>query len=291
MNRRNLIKLTAASLAAGAATGTSLAEKAPFKISKKRIRQSVMGWCFKPMPTSELIDYCVEIGIEGIEGISPEHYPLAIEKGLQISLVGSHPFNKGPTDPAYHEEMVAELTKAIDTAKKFGAKRVITFSGFKVDRLSHEQMTKNCVEGWKKITGYAEEQGIIICFEHLNTRDDTHPMKGHPGYFADDVDHCVEMVRAVGSPNFKLLFDIYHVSVMNGDIIRRLREYKDDIGHVHTAGNPGRCEIDENQEINFPAIMLALIDLGYDGWVAQEFIPTWEDPVKALRHAAEVCDV
>ena len=127
--------------------------------------------------------------------------------------------------------------------------------------------------------------------EHLNSRDDTHPMKGHPGYFGDDVDFCVDLIKQVGSPHFKLLFDIYHVSIMNGDIIRRLHQHKDYIGHIHTAGNPGRCEIDENQEINYPPIMKAILEIGYEGYVAQEFIPTWSDPVLALRHAAMVCDV
>jgi len=127
--------------------------------------------------------------------------------------------------------------------------------------------------------------------EHLNTRDDTHPMKGHPGYFGEDVDHCVEMIRKVGSPNMKLLFDVYHVQIMNGDVIRRIGQYKDLIGHYHTAGNPGRAELDDTQEINYPAIMRAIVATGYKGFVAQEFIPTWDDPVAALRHAAMVCDV
>jgi len=116
-------------------------------------------------------------------------------------------------------------------------------------------------------------------------------MKGHPGYFGDDVDFCVDLIKQIGSPNMKLLFDIYHVQVMNGDVIRRLRNYKDYIGHYHTAGNPGRCEIDENQEINYPPIMKAILETGYDGYVAQEFIPTWDDKIRSLRHAAKVCDV
>jgi len=116
-------------------------------------------------------------------------------------------------------------------------------------------------------------------------------MKGHPGYFGEDVDHCVELIRQVDSPNMKLLFDVYHVQIMNGDVIRRIRQYKDVIGHYHTAGNPGRAELDDTQEINYPAVMRAIVDSGYKLFVAQEFIPTWDDPVAALRHAAMVCDV
>ena len=116
-------------------------------------------------------------------------------------------------------------------------------------------------------------------------------MKGHPGYFGDDVDHCAKMINQIGSPSFKLLFDVYHVQVMNGDVIRRIRQYKDVIGHYHTAGNPGRAELDDTQEINYPAVMRAILETGYEGYVAQEFIPTWQDKGLALRHAAETCDV
>ena len=134
-------------------------------------------------------------------------------------------------------------------------------------------------------------QGIILCLEHLNSRDNSHPMKGHPGYFGDNVDFCVDLIKRVGSDNFKLLFDIYHVAIMNGDVIRRIGQYKDVIAHYHTAGNPGRRELDDQQEINYPAVMRAIVATGYHGYVAQEFIPTWQDPILALRHAAQVCDV
>ena len=116
-------------------------------------------------------------------------------------------------------------------------------------------------------------------------------MKGHPGYFGDHVDFCVELIRRVDSPNMKLLFDIYHVQIMDGDVIRRIRQYKDLIGHYHTAGVPGRGELDDQQEINYPAVMRAILETGYTGYVAQEFIPTWSDKVLALRHGAMVCDV
>ena len=157
--------------------------------------------------------------------------------------------------------------------------------------IAPEQGSKNCVKTWKSVMKHAEKKGVNLCLEHLNSRDDSHPMKGHPGYYGDDVDLCVDLIKRVDSPNMKLLFDIYHVQVMHGDVIRRLRANKDVIGHYHTAGNPGRCEIDENQEINYPPILKAILETGYDGYVAQEFIPTWRDKYKALRHAVTLCDV
>ena len=124
---------------------------------------------------------------------------------------------------------------------------------------------------------------MTLCLEHLNTRDAAE-MKGHPGYQGDDIDYCADIVRAVGSPRMKLLFDIYHVQIMHGDVIRRIEQCKDVIGHIHTAGNPGRGELDDNQEINYPPIMRKLLEIGYTGYVGQEFIPT-RDPLEGLRQA------
>ena len=128
-----------------------------------------------------------------------------------------------------------------------------------------------------ELAGHAEKRGVTICLEHLNTRDSTHPMKGHPGYQGDDLDWVADIVRRVDSPRVKLLFDIYHVQIMHGDVIRRLEECRDIIGHVHTAGNPGRGELDDGQEIQYIPIMRKLLDIQYTGYVGQEFIPT-RDP-------------
>ena len=128
------------------------------------------------------------------------------------------------------------------------------------------------------------------CIENLNTRDDTHPMKGHPGYQGDEVDYCIDIIKGVGSPNMKLLFDIYHSQIMDGDIIRRIHQHKDYIGHVHTAGNPGRHELDDTQELNYPPMMKALLEVGYQGYVGQEFLPT-RDPYQGLYEAITLCDV
>jgi hydroxypyruvate isomerase len=262
-----------------------------FRIRNGRIRQSVMGWCFNPMKPEVLAKHCKEIGLVAIEGIGREAYKAAKEIGLEISLVSSHGFAQGPCNPKFRDEVISKLTDAIDVAKAIGSKRVITFTGMRFEGMDEAKAAANCVEAWKTVLPHAERQGITLCLEHLNSRDSSHPMKGHPGYFGDNVDFCVDLIKRVGSDNLKLLFDIYHVSIMNGDIIRRIHQYKDVIGHYHTAGNPGRCELDENQEINYPAIMRVIAESGYQGYVAQEFIPTWKDPIAALRHAAQVCDV
>lgn len=279
----------AASSATAQSPGGSVASN--FQITNGRIRQSVMGWCFKPMKATQLAKHCREIGLEAIEGISASDYPAVRELGLKISLVGSHGFKAGPFNQKNHAMCREKLRSAIDLAVEVGCPSVITFTGMREEGISDEDGAKNCIALWKSVIGYAEQRGVNLCLEHLNSRDDSHPMKGHPGYFGDDVDQCVELIEQVGSPNMKLLFDIYHVQMMNGDVIRRIRQYKDVIGHYHAAGNPGRGELDDTQEINFPPIMKAILETGYTGFVAQEFIPTWDDPIAALRHAASVCDV
>ncbi|MGQ9590124.1 MAG: TIM barrel protein, partial [Planctomycetota bacterium] len=249
------------------------------------------GWCFEPMAAAELAKHCLAIGIRAIEGIPASAYPEVRGMGLAISLVASHGFQDGVCHVENHEMCAAKLREGIDLASRIGCRSVITFTGMLQRPIDRDEATRNCVEGWKKVIGYAEKKGVNLCLEHLNTRDSSHPMKGHPGTFGDDVDHCVEMIRQVGSERMKLLFDVYHVQIMNGDLIRRIRAYKDLIGHYHVAGVPGRGELDETQEIQFPAVMRAILETGYEGYVAHEFIPTWADPIAALRHAASICDV
>lgn len=293
-NRLSRRKLIGAAAATAAAVGSLGAEnnKKPFKIKNGKIRQSVMGWCFNPMPTMDLAKHCKEIGLVAMEGIDAKHYPAVRELELKISLVsGGHGFRNGPCDPKNTETVINGLKKGIDLAAEIGTKSVITFTGMKYKDMDPEKAAKLCVETWKKVMPHAEKKGITLVLEHLNSRDGSHPMKGHPGYFGDDVDFCADLVNQVGSKNFKLLFDVYHVQVMNGDVIRRIKQYKDIIGHYHTAGCPGRGEIDDTQEINYPPILKTILDTGYEGYVAQEFIPTWKNPIDSLRHAAEVCDI
>ncbi len=305
LSRRNVLTSAAAASAAIMIGGSRLqgvtqiqsqANEPPvvpadFRVTRKRIRQSVMGWCFNPMPVSDLIQHCVDTGIEAIEGIDPKFYPEAREKGLKIALVGSHGFATGPVDTKNHDQCLQKLRKSIDIAVEFDAPSVITFTGMRVPDMSDEIAEENCLNCWKQVIEYAESKNITLVLEHLNTRDSSHPMKGHPGYFGDDVERCLRLVERMNSPCFKLLFDIYHVQIMHGDIIRRIQKYHSLIGHYHTAGNPGRKEIDDTQEINYPAVLNAIIATGYKGFVAQEFIPTWSDPVLSLRHAAMVTDI
>ena len=300
MNRRSFFRSSAA---VAATTGVALTQRASavsidkaaadptYKIKNSGIKHTLMGWCWKPMDMLVLAQHAKDIGLVGIEGIDKKLYPDVKKLGLGISLVGSHGFAKGPCNPQFHDEVVKSLTESIDVAADVGCKKVITFTGMKFEGMDRDQAIKNCLDTWKEVLPHAEKKGITLVLEHLNSRDNTHPMKGHPGYFGDDVDFCVDLIHQIGSPNFKLLFDIYHVSIMNGDVIRRLHQHKEAIGHIHTAGNPGRCELDENQEINYPAVMKAVLDIDYHDYVAHEFIPTWDDPILALRHAAMVCDV
>jgi len=297
-SRRNFIKaaslaslgLAAPRLLTHAQMPRSLANP-QFVIKNGRIRQSIMGWCFKShFSAVELAHHCKAIGLVAMEGIPRSAYPEVRKIGLDISLVGSHGFSKGPCDPRYRDEAVAKLNEGIDVAADVGSPSVITFTGMRFDGMDDEKSEQRCIDVWKKVLRKAEKKKITIVLEHLNSRDDG-KMKGHPGYFGDNVDFCIDMIKQIGSENFKLLFDIYHVSIMNGDIIRRIRQYKDYIGHYHTGGNPGRGELDDTQEINYPPILREILKTGYNGYVAQEFIPTWDEPIQALRHAAELCDV
>jgi len=297
ISRRSLMKAATVGVGLASASSSVQAQLARseatnrFKIKNKRIRQSIMGWTFNPMPTEELISACVEIGLTGIEGINRKFYPAAQKAGLEISLVGSHGFSDGPNNTKNHKMVIEKIINGIDVAKEVGAKRVITFVGMEDPNIDSDQANANCVKAWKQVVGHAEKNDITICLEHLNSVDDSHPMKGHPGYQGDKLDFCIEAIRKVGSPNFKLLFDIYHVQIMHGDIIRNIRSLKEYIGHYHTAGNPGRAELDDTQEINYPAVMKEILKTGFEGFVAQEFIPRWNDKIAALRHAAEICDV
>jgi hydroxypyruvate isomerase len=194
--------------------------------------------------------------------------------------------------------VIATTTKTIEDCQQAGVPAVIAFTGYKwkdaedpqSGAISLEEGAANCVAGLKKLARVAEKHGVTVCLEHLNTRDGSHPMKGHPGYQGDDIDYVANIVRQVGSPRVRVLFDIYHVQIMNGDVIRRIEQCKDVIGHVHTAGNPGRAELDDAQEINYPPIMRKLVEIGYQGYVGHEFIPT-RDPLAGLREAVRWCDV
>jgi len=279
--------LAAAGLTAGAATGRA-AEAELYRAKNGRVLQSVVPWCFRPMTLEELCTVAVRLGIPSVELTTPNNFPLLKKHGLVCALTGSHGFAKGFAHVEEHAECLNVLRERIDATAAAGFPSVITFSGFRRG-ISDEAGTKNMVDGLKKIAGYAEEKKVTVCLEMLNSKV-REEMKGHPDYFCDDIDRSVEICRLVGSERVKVLFDIYHVQIMHGDVIRRIQQHKDWIGHYHTAGVPGRNEIDGTQEINYGPIMQAIVDTGYRGYVGQEFIPL-RDKVTSLSEAVRICDV
>jgi hydroxypyruvate isomerase len=317
VNRRQLLQ-TAAGAAAVTATSLaathSLAEDKPAgkAATKGNINQSIVHWCFsKHWDVERTSQIAKQLGCKSIELIGPKDWPTLKKYGLTNALVPSHLFVQGMNNPRYQDACLATLRKSIDNAADAGYKTVITFTGFgeesgpwadggipnfkklgdkKRKAIDADEGLKNCVAGFKKIVGYAEKKKIDLSLEMLNTRADDHPMKGHPGYQGDSIDYCMEIINQVGSPRLGLLFDLYHVQIMDGDLIRRIGQCKEVINHVHTAGNPGRGELDAKQEINYAPCMQALVDIGYKGYVGQEFIPT-RDPLVGLREAVALCDV
>jgi hydroxypyruvate isomerase len=264
-------------------------------------------WCFETAGDKwnldQLCAVAKELGVTSVELVAAKDFPILKKHGLTcaigtVDLAPDPPFLRGFNHPANWPRVIQATTEAIDAAAAFGAPSVICFTGYSATdpsnpnspHLSKEEGARNCVEGFKKVVGHAEKKDVTLCLEMLNSREDTHPMKGHPGYQGDHTDYCIEIIKRVGSPRLKLLFDVYHVQIMDGDVIRRIRQHAPYIGHVHTAGNPGRGELDDRQEINYPPIMRALLEVGYSGYVGQEFIPT-RDPRQGLREAITLCDV
>jgi hydroxypyruvate isomerase len=258
---------------------------------KGNIKHSLVNWCYAPYFANfdDYAQFAKRIGCESLELCPPEHWPTLKKHGLDCAIAGSHGFPKGFNNPGEWEECTAALKKSIDACKEHGVERVITFTGM-ANGLSKEEGADNFVKGIQDAVRYAEQHNVTICLEMLNTRDTTHRMKGHPGYQGDKTEYCIELIKRVGSQHLKLLFDIYHVQIMDGDVIRRIGQHIDHIGHIHTAGNPGRGELDDHQEIAYPAIMKALVDVGYKGYVGHEFIPTRE-VATGLIEAVKVCDV
>jgi hydroxypyruvate isomerase len=262
---------------------------ADYRIKNSRIKQSICSWCFKPLSIEDLCKAAVAIGYQAIELLGPEHFAMLKKYNLVCAMTSSHGFSTGFADPTQHDACIAKLGPAIDATADAGFPNVITFSGI-TTKISKEDGIKNAVAGFKRIVGHAERRGVNLCIEMLNSRVDVE-MKGHPGYLADNVEWVVEVCKQVGSPRLKLLFDVYHVQIMQGDVITRINQYKDFIAHYHTAGNPGRQDLDDDQEINYPAVMKAIAATGYQGYVGQEFLPKGKDIIGALRAAARTCDV
>jgi hydroxypyruvate isomerase len=253
-----------------------------------RIQQSVIHWCFKPMPVEELANHAARMGLKSVELVAPEYWPTLKKLGLICAISPSHGFTKGFAHKEEHAECLETLRKQIDLTSDAGFPNIITFSGFRRG-ISDEEGLKNMVDGLKQIVGHAEKKKVTVCLEMLNSRVNIE-MKGHPDYFCDKIEKAVEVCKRVGSERMKVLFDIYHVQIMEGDIIARIKQFHPYIGHYHTAGVPGRNELDDTQEINYVPIMKAIAETGYKGYVGQEFIPT-RDKALALNEAVKLCDV
>ena len=287
VSRRDVLA-SAAGLAATAAVGvgrTAHADNpapaggsADYKIVNGRINQSVVYWCFEKLLTYDVLAAWrrrdrFEIGRIGVARKLAD-----LEKARTDLRHGpSHPFTQGFAHKEEHDECLAMLRKRIDQTADFGFPSVITFSGMRRG-LSDEEGVANMIAGLKQIVGYAEKKKITVCLEMLNSRVHI-TMKGHPDYFCDQIERSIEVIRGVGSPRLKLLYDIYHVQIMEGDVISRIRQFHEYIGHYHTAGVPGRNELDDTQEINYAPIMEAIVATGYKGYVGQEFIPAHATPL------------
>lgn len=264
-------------------------------IIEGKIKMSMTTW---PMTTfhdekwslDKLCQTAKQLGLEAVEVVNPDELPVLKKYGLVSSLTVAHWFTKGYNQPAFRDEITAAYKKAIDANAEHGATNIVSFWGYGDATaegggvVTLEEAKKNMIEGYKEIVGYAEQKGCVLCLEPLNSRDGA-DWKGHPEYQGSNVDDCLEVIRAVGSPALKLCFDMYHIQIMNGDLIRRIRDNIDVIGYVQAAGVPGRFELNETQEINFPAVLKALADSGYRGYLGMEFIPTKPDPMDSLAQA------
>ena len=276
-------------------------------IRNGRIRQAIVAWPHmlfgEKWDLAGLCRAARDLGCSALDLLSPAEWPTLDEAGLTCAVamngMPNPAYLKGLNNPRYHDEVIGRTRRRIEECAQAEIPSVIAFTGFKwrdaenpaSGEIPREEATANTVKGLKALARDAERHGVTIVLEHLNSRVTGHDFKGHPGYQGDDVDDCADIIRQVGSPRVKLLFDIYHVQLMHGDIVGRIRQYGADlIGHVHTAGVPGRGELDDTQELQYAPLMRALLEVGYRGYVAHEFIPT-RSAIEGLRQAISICDV
>ncbi len=292
-SRRNALKnLVAGTAALGAApllsSFTSPNRDAVLSL-KGNIQHSACRWCYGSIPLEEFCAAAKNIGLVGIDLVGPADWPMLKKYGLQSTMCNGAEINlvDGWNDKKFHAQLIKNYTEMIPLVAKAGYKNLICFSGSRRG-IDDETGWNNCAEGLKQVVGLAEKNGVTLIMELLNSKVD------HKDYQCDRTSWGVELCKRVGSTNFKLLYDIYHMQIDEGDVIRTIRQYKDYIGHFHTGGVPGRNEIDESQELYYPAIMKAIVALGYKGYVAQEFIPSSREKEKqlsALSKAIAICDV
>lgn len=253
---------------------------------KGRINHSVCRWCYNSIPLEDLCKAAREIGINSIELTGPDDWPILRKYDLTSAMPwgAGMGIEKGFNDPRNHDALVADYTAMIPKVAKAGLDKIICFSGNR-NGLDDEKGIENCAAGLKRLMKIAEKHGVTVVMELLNSKVD------HKDYQCDHTAWGVELCERVGSERFKLLYDIYHMQIMEGDVIATIRKYHPYIAHYHTGGVPGRNEIDDTQELNYPAIMRAIHDTGFRGYVAQEFVPKRPDKIASLRQGVLICDV
>ena len=252
---------------------------------KGNINHSVSRWTYGNYELDELCQHAKAIGIGSVELLDPDEFQTVLDHGLTCAMVNAPgTIEEGFNDPNNHDQLIPAYEERIPKVAEAGFPNLICFSGNR-NGISDEEGIENCFRGIEPFIGLAEQHDVTICMEYLNS------IHNHPDYHFDYMDFGVEVANRIGSDHFKLLYDIYHVQIMEGDLIHKIREHSDLIAHYHTGGVPGRNEIDETQEIYYPAVMEAIVETGFDGWVGQEFVPTWDDDLAALERAVEICDV
>src|SRR4051794_2339881 len=282
--RRSVLGGAAAAAVAGIAAPPLLAADDGGPVATKgRIQQSVCKWCYDKIPLEQLAAEGKKMGLVAIDLLGPNDFDTLKKHGLVCSMTNSHPIHPGLNKEKNHEKCLAMMRDSIEATSAAGYKNIICFSGNREGQDDEEGM-KVCAKALKQVVGLAEQKKVTICMELLNSK------VNHKDYMCDHTPWGVALVKMVGSERFKLLYDIYHMQIMEGDVIRTIKDNKEYIGHIHTGGVPGRHEIDETQELYYPAIMKAIADMKFPGYVAQEFIPARE-PIASLRQAVGICDV
>jgi hydroxypyruvate isomerase len=284
-HERNVSRRAVMQGGAAVAAAALLPEARAAKVRKGRVRQSVARWCYKEIPLERLCAEAAAMGLKGVDLLQPEEYSVPARSGLVCGMgyAGGGEINKGLNRTENHAAIEAGFRKNIPLAAKAGVPNVITFSGLRAG-MSDEEGARNCVAGLRRLRSIAEDNGVTICMELLNSK------VNHPDYMCDRTAWGVRVVEEVDSPRVKLLYDIYHMQIMEGDLIATIRANSRWIGHFHTGGVPGRHELDGRQEVQWDGVMRGIVDTGFTGFVAHEFVPTG-DPMTSLRQAVELCDV
>ena len=283
--RRTTLKTLLASAAAVGVARALPASAAPTMMNNN-LRQSVCRWCFQDLPLEQLCIAAKEMGLRGIDLVGPADWPILKKHGLDSPMCNGAELNltDGFNDPRFHAPLQQQYAAMIPKVAAAGYRNLICFSGSRRG-LSDEQGLANCVQGLEPLLKLAEQHGVVLVMELLNSKID------HHDYQCDRTPWGVALAKRLGSEHFRLLYDIYHMQIDEGDVIRTIQANHAYIAHYHTAGVPGRHEIDDSQELNYPAIMRAIQATGFQGYVAQEFIPTRPDKLAALREAVRRCDV